>query len=77
MYRNKETLPTQSLTIPDFPSYIDRTKNHGVLKTSTKIQFHHNILNLTNTKPLTNWQVSISMKLNLNMNVNSIFNFVI
>ena len=32
------------------------TKNHGILKTMTKIQSHHKTLNLTNTKPLTNWQ---------------------
>ena len=32
------------------------TKNHGVLETLTKIQFHHTNLNLTNLKFLTNWQ---------------------
>jgi len=53
------------------------TKNHSILETSTKIQFYHITLNLTNTKPLTNWQVLISMKLNLNKNVNSNFHFVI
>jgi len=29
-----------------------KTKNHGILKSLTKIQFHHKILNLTNIKPL-------------------------
>ena len=37
-----------------------KTKNHGILKTLIKIQFHHKILNLTNINPLTNWQVFIS-----------------
>ena len=36
-------------------------KNHGILEILTKIRFHHIILNLTNTNPLTNWQVFISM----------------
>jgi len=52
-------------------------KNHGILETMTKISFHHKILNLINTNPLTNWQVFISMRLNLKMNVTSIFNVVI
>jgi len=52
-------------------------KNYGVLETLTKIQFHHNILNLTNPNPLTNWQVFHSIRLNLNVNVNLIPNFVI
>jgi len=43
----------------------------------TKIQFHHNILNLTNINPLTNWQVFYLMRLNLNVNVIPIPNFVI
>ena len=30
------------------------TNSHDILETSTKIQFHHNILNLTNPKLLTN-----------------------
>ena len=38
MRRNKETLPTQSLTIPDTSSHIDEN-HHGILKTLTKIQF--------------------------------------
>jgi len=33
------------------------TKNQDVLETLIKIQFHHNILNLTNPKLWTNWQV--------------------
>ena len=53
------------------------TKNHGILETSTKIQFYHITLNLPSTKPLTNWQVFISIKLNLNKNVNLNFHFVI
>ena len=70
MYRNEKTLLTQSLATPDLPSILIDTKNHGVLETSTKIQFHLIFLNLTNIKQLTNWQVFISMKLNLKMNVN-------
>ena len=54
-----------------------KTKNHGILKTLTKIQFHHKTLNLTNINPLTNWQVFILMRLNLIMNVNPMPNFVI
>ena len=38
------------MTIPNFSSHTD--KNHDVLETLTKIQFHHNILNLTNFKVL-------------------------
>ena len=75
--RNEKTLLNKFLTIPDFPSHIDKTKNHGVLKALTMIQFHHTILNLTKTKPLTNWQVITSMRLNLNMNMTPIFNFKI
>jgi len=37
-----------------------KTKNHGILKTLIKIQFHHKTLNLTNINPLTNWQVSFN-----------------
>ena len=54
-----------------------KTKNHGVLKTLTKSQFHHINLNLTNINSLTKWQVFISMKLNLNMNVTPNYYFVI
>ena len=73
--RNEKTLPNTFSTIPDCPSHLDRTKNHGVLEILTKIQFHYTKLNLTNLKFLTNWQVFHSMRLNLN--VNPIFNFVI
>jgi len=34
-------------------------KNQGILDTLTKIQFHENILNLTNLKPLTNFKFSL------------------
>ena len=77
MHRNEKTLPTQSLTIPDTSSHIDGNKNHGILKTMNKIQFHHKTLNLTDIKPLTNWKVFISMRLNLKMNVTPISNVVI
>ena len=53
------------------------TKNHDILETLTKIQFHHNFLNLTNPKSWTNWQAFTAKKLNLNMSVTPIFNFVI
>ena len=77
MRRNKETLPTQFLTIPDTSSHIEmKIKNHGILKTLIKVQFHHKTLNLTNINLLRNWQVFISMKLNLNMNVTPTHNFV-
>ena len=77
MRRNEENLHTRSLTIPDTSSHIDEIKNHGILKTLTKIQFHQKILNLTNINPLTNWQVFILIRLNLIMNVNPILNLVI
>jgi len=48
MLSNKKTLPSQFLTILDSSSHIDETKNHGILKTLTKIQFHHTNLNLSN-----------------------------
>ena len=64
-----------SLTLLNWP------KNHGVLKVLIKIQFHHNIFDLTDTKPLRTtliiWQVFTLMKLNLNMNETMILNFVI
>jgi len=37
------------LTISNFSSHIDKNKNHGALKAITEIQFHHIILNLTNS----------------------------
>ena len=54
MRRNKETIPTQSLTIPDILAILMKTKNHGISKVLTKIQFYHKNLNLTNINPLTN-----------------------
>ena len=51
MRRNKETLPTQSLTILDTLTILMKIKNHGILKTLTKIQFYHKTLNLTNINP--------------------------
>jgi len=63
--RNEETLSTQSLTIPNTSNHVDENQESGILKTLTKIQFHHKILNLTNINSLTNWQVLISMKLKL------------
>ena len=77
MHRNKKTLPIQSLTIPTLLSILMKTKNYGILKTLSKVQFHHKALNLTNINPLTNWQVFILMRLNLIMNVNPIPNFMI
>ena len=76
---NEESLPHQSLTIPEILIW---PKNYVVLKVLTKIQFHHNHLNLTNINHLrtvlTIWQVITSLKLKLNMNAtlrwfNSIF----
>ena len=32
MYRNKKTLSTQSLTIPDFPNHIDRNQESWYLE---------------------------------------------
>ena len=75
--RNEKTLPNICSTIPDCPNHIDWNQGHGVLEILTKIQFHHNILNLINTNPLTNWQVFHSMRLNLIMNMNPIPNLVI
>jgi len=53
--RNEKTLPITFSAIPDYPSQLIGTKNHGILETSTKIQFDHIILNLINIKPLKNW----------------------
>ena len=39
MCRNKETLPTQSLTIPDTSSHINENQDHGILKTSRTFNF--------------------------------------
>jgi len=72
----------KKLSLPNFWPFpiplaiLMGTKNHVVLDTLTKIQFHH-ILNLINPKPLTNWQVFTSRKLNLIVNVSLIPNFVI
>ena len=56
MRRNEETFPTHSLTIPTLLTILMKIKNHGILKTLIKIQFHHKTLNLTNINQLTNWQ---------------------
>ena len=50
MHKNKKTLPTQSLTIASLLAILMKTKNHEILKTLTKIQFHYTNLNLTNSK---------------------------
>ena len=73
--RNEKTLPNTFLTISDSPAIL--MKNHDILEILTKIQFHHKTFNLTNSKPLTDWQVLISIGLNLKMNVTPIFNVVI
>ena len=44
MHRNKETLSTQSITILDTSTILMKTNNHRILKTLTKIQFHHKTL---------------------------------
>ena len=78
MCRNKETLPTQYLTIPNTSNHVNESQKSWNLEDFlAKIQFHHKTLNLTNTNPLTNWQVFILMRLNLIMNVNPIPNLVI
>ena len=51
MCMNKETLPTQSLTIPDTSSHIDENQESWYLKDFDKIQFYHKTLNLTNINP--------------------------
>jgi len=75
--RDEKTLPNTFSTIRECPSILIGMKNHGILKTLTKIQSHHTNLNLTNHNPLTNWQVLILMRLNLIVTVNPISNFVI
>ena len=55
MRRNKETLLTQSLTISNTFSHINENQESWYLEDFDKIQFHNNILNLTNINPLTNW----------------------
>ena len=47
------------LSFPISLAILIGTKNYGILETLTKILFHHNILNMTNPKPWTNWQVFI------------------
>ena len=76
IHRNKETLPTQYLTIPDTSSHINENEESWCLETLIKSQFHRTNLNLTNSKPWTNWQVFHSMRLNLNVNVTLIPNLV-
>ena len=75
--RNEETLPNTFLTTPDCPSHIDRNQESWCLEDFNQIQFPHTNLDLTNPKPLTNWQIFNSRKLNLIVNVNPIHNFVI
>ena len=67
------TLPNTLLNIPDFPRHIDRNQESWYFRNN----FNYNILNLTNPKPWTNWQVFTSRKLNLIMNVTPIPNFII
>ena len=75
--RNEETLPTQSLTIPDSPSHIDRNQESWYLEDFNQDSIPYTDLNLINLKPLTNCQVFTSRKLNLIVNVNPIYNFMI
>jgi len=53
--RDEKTLPNTFSIIWDCLIILIGTKNHGVLKTLTKIQSHHTNLNLTNHNPWTNW----------------------
>jgi len=76
--KNEKTLPNILLTIPDSPSHIDRNRESWCFENKfnqDSILSHQ--LNLTNSKPLTNWQLFTLIKLNLIMNVTSISNFVI
>ena len=64
MHRNKKTLPTQFLTIPNTSRYIDENQESWYLEDFDQDSIHHKTLNLTNINPLTNWQVFILMRLN-------------
>ena len=76
--KNKETFSPNFWPFSIFLAILIGTKNLDVLKmTLINIQFHHNILNLTNYKPWTNWHVFTSKKLNLIVNVTPIPKFVI
>ena len=75
--RNEKTLPNTFSTILDSPSHIDGNQESLYFGDLTKIQFDHKTLNLTNTNPLTSWQVLISIRLKLKMNVTPILNIVI
>ena len=52
--RNEKTLPNTCLTIPDYPSHIDRNAESWCLGDLVNTQFHHTNLNLSNSKPWTN-----------------------
>ena len=63
--RNEELYLIHYWPFQFFLAILIGTKNYGILETLTKIQFYHNILNLTNPKPWTNWQVFIFKKIEL------------
>jgi len=74
IYRNEEPLPYQYLTNVDISNPIDLAQE-SCFENQDSISLHN--LDLTNTQPLTNWQVITSMRLNLNISVRPIPNFVI
>ena len=53
--RNEKTLPSPCLTIPNCPSHIDENQKSWRLGDFDQDSIHHNILNLININPLTNW----------------------
>jgi len=74
--RNEKTLPNTCSTIIDCPSHIDRNEESWCLGDFDQDSISSHKLNLTNSKPWTNWQVFHSMILNLNVNVTLIPNLV-
>ena len=75
--RNKKTLPTQSLTIPDTSSHIDENQESWYLEDFDQYSISPQNLELDDINLLKNWNIFILKRLNLIMNLNLIPNFVI
>ena len=77
MRRNKETLPTQSLTTLDTSSHIDENQESWYLEDFDQDLISPQNLELDQYEPIDELSIFILMRLNLIMNVNPIPNFVI
>ena len=74
MHRNKETLPNRYLIIPDTSRHTDGNHESWYRENYDQDSILSQNFELDQYKPMTNWQVFISMRLNLKINVTPIPN---